>query len=567
MKRSIGWIILVLVLLAGVALAGDSFPGGDYSVMILSTNTDFTGDTTLTINDDVMDGEQSITCPGKMTFKVEGKHFLVLDNGSQPAVKAKEIILDHAAVIWPEDGSVGAYGSGQTIVDKNGNPAARVILGPDSGWQAVGKSLFKTSEIKEGSLLILQDTTIQLDETGFLLRIYDPLRIHSVFISKGPGKGYLTVGDDSEIAIDVGTINMDSALVISNPRGGYCQGGQVLGYSGNPVKNVIFAPKGKYAIHADGCFAETEYMSLDSADEGDLVTVFPDWSPEGKYMAGVDSAEVSPVVSENTVGRLQYTFTMPAKEVTLKAVFEAQIPYTFNMVGKTEIQTDAELGLRGSVVYMVYVQGVYSNVDGKHCYDLNNDGIPDVIETSMYHFAIADTCSLGDQWTSKKLPSEKFSPLTFVLKEDPAPAPSTDSPAPTEVTVGQLKYKLSGSNAIVVGAKSKNAKKLTIPKAISVSGKTYKVTEIKASAFKGMKKLTAVAIGENVKTIGKSAFQGCAKLKTITIKTKKLTSSSVKSSAFKGIYKKAVFKCPKGKAKAYKKILLKKGAPKTCKFK
>ena len=46
-----------------------------------------------------------------------------------------------------------------------------------------------------------------------------------------------------------------------------------------------------------------------------------------------------------------------------------------------------------------------------------------------------------------------------------------------------------------------------------------------------------------------------------------LTSSSVKSNAFKGIYKKATFKCPKGKAAAYKKILLKKGAPKTCKFK
>ena len=135
------------------------------------------------------------------------------------------------------------------------------------------------------------------------------------------------------------------------------------------------------------------------------------------------------------------------------------------------------------------------------------------------------------------------------------------------VGIGQLKYKLSGSNAVVTGPKSMNAKKLTIPKTVSANGKIYKVTEIKASAFKGMKKLTAVTIGENVKTIGKSAFQNCTKLKTITIKTKKLTSSSVKSNAFKGIYKKATFKCPKGKAAAYKKILLKKGAPKTCKFK
>ena len=135
-----------------------------------------------------------------------------------------------------------------------------------------------------------------------------------------------------------------------------------------------------------------------------------------------------------------------------------------------------------------------------------------------------------------------------------------------DYAVGGLKYRLSGSKAIVIGAKSKTAKTLAIPATIHANGKTYKVTEIKAGAFKGMMKLTAVTIGENVKTIGKNAFNGCTKLKTITIKTKKLTSSSVKANAFKGIYKKATFKCPKGKTADYKKILIKRGAPKTSKF-
>lgn len=45
-------------------------------------------------------------------------------------------------------------------------------------------------------------------------------------------------------------------------------------------------------------------------------------------------------------------------------------------------------------------------------------------------------------------------------------------------------------------------------------------------------------------------------LKTITIKTKKLT--KVGSAAFKGIAKKAVFKLPKAKKAAYKKLLKKK---------
>ena len=147
-----------------------------------------------------------------------------------------------------------------------------------------------------------------------------------------------------------------------------------------------------------------------------------------------------------------------------------------------------------------------------------------------------------------------------------APTDSTTPASPT-ATVNRVNYSLSGSTAAVIGPESRDATNVTIPKTVKVDGKSYKVTEIKASAFKGMKKLTSVTIGENVKTIGKSAFQNCAKLKTITIKAKKLTSSSIKSSAFKGIYSKATFKCPKGKAEAYRKILLKKGAPKTCRFK
>ena len=135
-----------------------------------------------------------------------------------------------------------------------------------------------------------------------------------------------------------------------------------------------------------------------------------------------------------------------------------------------------------------------------------------------------------------------------------------------QCTVGGLKYRLSGAKAIVTGAKSKSATTLTIPATIRVKGKTYKVTGIGASAFKGMTKLTRVVIGKNIGTIGKSAFQGCSKLKSVTIKTTKLTSSSVKSNAFRGIYSKATFRCPKGKVNAYRKILLKKGAAKTCIF-
>ena len=102
----------------------------------------------------------------------------------------------------------------------------------------------------------------------------------------------------------------------------------------------------------------------------------------------------------------------------------------------------------------------------------------------------------------------------------------------------------------------KTVKKVVIPATIKVNngGKvtTYKVTEIKAKALSGCKKLTAVTIGKNVKTIGKNAFANAKKLKKITIKSTNL--KKVGKNAIKGIRKKAVISCGKKKVKAYKKL-------------
>ncbi len=138
-----------------------------------------------------------------------------------------------------------------------------------------------------------------------------------------------------------------------------------------------------------------------------------------------------------------------------------------------------------------------------------------------------------------------------------------------KVTSKEIKYSLDPVNgtAMVTGTSNKNITKVTIPEKISVSGKTYKVTEIDTNAFKGLAKLKTLVIGKNVKGIGKNAFNGCKKLKTITIKTTLLTSSSVKSGAFKNCHKKAVVKCPESKLTAYKKFLAKKGFAETVKYK
>lgn len=108
--------------------------------------------------------------------------------------------------------------------------------------------------------------------------------------------------------------------------------------------------------------------------------------------------------------------------------------------------------------------------------------------------------------------------------------------------------------------KKKKTTTLNIPKKIDMGkGEVYKVTEIAPDALKGNKNITKVTIGTNVQKIGKNAFSGCKKLKSITIKSKKLTAKTVGSNAFKGIHRKAKIKVPKSKLKSYKKLLKKKG--------
>ena len=51
---------------------------------------------------------------------------------------------------------------------------------------------------------------------------------------------------------------------------------------------------------------------------------------------------------------------------------------------------------------------------------------------------------------------------------------------------GALKYSLKGSAATVTAPKSKKVKSLIIPASIKVNGKSYKVTAIRESAFKGI---------------------------------------------------------------------------------
>ena len=133
--------------------------------------------------------------------------------------------------------------------------------------------------------------------------------------------------------------------------------------------------------------------------------------------------------------------------------------------------------------------------------------------------------------------------------------------------VGQNIYVVTSASTVRYKAPvSKKITSIKIPKSVKIKGRSYKVTAIAKKAFFNCKNLKKVTIKSPIKKIGKYAFYKCKKLKTIRIYSTKLTKNSILTGAFKGISKKAVFYLPKGKKAAYKKILMKRGAKKTMKF-
>ena len=107
-------------------------------------------------------------------------------------------------------------------------------------------------------------------------------------------------------------------------------------------------------------------------------------------------------------------------------------------------------------------------------------------------------------------------------------------------------------------------KAFTVPSTVTLNKQKYKVTQISDNVFKNNKIITKITIGSNVVKIGKNAFYGCKKLKTMIIKSTKLTSKTVSKNAFKGLTKATTIKVPKKKLNTYKKLFKSKGLSSCC---
>ena len=127
-----------------------------------------------------------------------------------------------------------------------------------------------------------------------------------------------------------------------------------------------------------------------------------------------------------------------------------------------------------------------------------------------------------------------------------------------KIKSGKYNYIVTGDTTVAFnGIVSNKTTKITIPETITYEGIKFKVTSIADNALKGKSKVTSVTISKNISKIGKNAFSGCKKLKTITVNTEKLT--KLGSNALKGIYSKATMKVPTKKYSAYQKLFKDKG--------
>ncbi len=122
--------------------------------------------------------------------------------------------------------------------------------------------------------------------------------------------------------------------------------------------------------------------------------------------------------------------------------------------------------------------------------------------------------------------------------------------------------KKTGTVALVAGKKT--AAKVTIPGAVKIGDYSYKVTEVRASAFAGSKKITSIKLGKNVVKIADKTLSGCSKLDTIDLSSN-TSLKSVGKNAIKGVSAKCVIKAPKNKKAAYKKLFAGKGKKVTVK--
>ena len=149
-----------------------------------------------------------------------------------------------------------------------------------------------------------------------------------------------------------------------------------------------------------------------------------------------------------------------------------------------------------------------------------------------------ETGKVFDKWVVKAggvtLANETSATTTFTMPGNDVKIEATYKDAPPSHSVyvgmtytsGNFIYQITsidtatlGQSKVigVVAAKKNKITKITIPDRADCKGYRLNVTAVGDKAFKSMKKLKKVTIGNKVTVIGKNAFKKCSKLKTVVI--------------------------------------------------
>ncbi len=104
--------------------------------------------------------------------------------------------------------------------------------------------------------------------------------------------------------------------------------------------------------------------------------------------------------------------------------------------------------------------------------------------------------------------------------------------AGTVFTIGKLNFTVqSNKKEVAISAKNKKVKKVIIPSTIKDgNGFVYKVTSVAKGGFASCNKLKQITGGSNIKKIGAGAFKNCSSLKFVASSSKKL--EAIGSKAF-----------------------------------
>ena len=125
-----------------------------------------------------------------------------------------------------------------------------------------------------------------------------------------------------------------------------------------------------------------------------------------------------------------------------------------------------------------------------------------------------------------------FTAMTAFAAESGSGQSSSKKPVKATFTKTIFQYTSAkdGTATMNKAVKKKNKKSVIVYGTAKYDGITYKVTKIKKTAFKALKKVKVLKFdknSKNIKTIQKGAFKPCKKLKTVKI-SKKMTKKQYK---------------------------------------